>query len=82
LHLGFCTLARDQGVVVPVSAVVFAGGAAWCFLADGNDLFRRAAVDLGRPIGEGYFQSSEFEAEDTVVIAGAGLLLAREMSGA
>ena len=72
---------RERGVVVPASAVVFAGGAAWCFLVDGGDSFSRAAVDLRRPLADGYFQSSGFEPGGSVVIAGAGLLLAREMSG-
>jgi len=78
----FGTGARQSGVVVPTSAVVFAGGAAWCYLADGEGVFLRAAVDLGRPLGGGYFQPTGFDAGDAVVVAGAGLLLAREMSGA
>ncbi len=70
-----------DGIEVPASAVVLAGGAAWCYVADGDDLTRRA-VDLGRPTAGGYFQSSGFTAGEQVVVAGAGLVLARETGGA
>jgi hypothetical protein len=70
------------GVVVPASAVVLAGGSAWCYRVVEDDAFQRTAVDLGRPLGDGYFQASGFSPGDDVVVAGAGLLLAHELTGA
>jgi hypothetical protein len=74
------TGSREDGIVIPGSAVVFAGGTAWCYLADG-DSFARTAVDLARPLRDGYFQSTGFVAGGEVVTAGAGLLLALETGG-
>jgi hypothetical protein len=70
-----------EGVVVPASAVVIAGGSAWCYRVLEDDVFLRTAVDLTRPLAGGYFQASDFAAGDEIVVAGAGLLLAHELSG-
>lgn len=75
------TGAERAGVVVPASAVVLAGGSAWCYRAVEAGAFQRTAVDLGRPLGGGYFQDAGFTAGDEVVVAGAGLLLAHELTG-
>ena len=69
-----------EGTVVPASAVVLSGGEAWCYLKD-DDAFTRRRVDLGRPVAQGYFQQQAFTAGESVVVAGAGLLLARETGG-
>jgi len=69
-----------QGVVVPQSALVLAGGEAWCYVRSG-DTFERALMDLGRPTATGYFQASRFAVGQEIVIAGAGLLLAHETGG-
>ena len=69
-----------EGTVVPASAVVLLGGEAWCYLKD-DDAFTRRRVDLGRPVAQGYFQEQAFAAGESVVVAGAGLLLARETGG-
>jgi len=76
---------ESGGVIVPASAVVIAGGAAWCYAVENGDHFMRELVDLDHPAGDGYFQasgkSSALNAGTTIVVQGAGLLLARETGG-
>jgi hypothetical protein len=69
------------GAAVPASAVVLSGGEAWCFVQTSDEAFVRRRVDLGRPLSQGYFQAQGFAAGERVVVAGAGLLLAREVGG-
>jgi hypothetical protein len=69
------------GVVVPLSAVVLAGGEPWCYVQTEDELFVRRRVDLGRPLPLGYFQAQGYAAGEPIVVAGAGLLLARETGG-
>jgi hypothetical protein len=73
-----------DGVLVPASAVVIAGGAAWSYALEAPDRFVRTPVDLDRPLGGGYFQpaSANLEAGESVVVGGAGLLLSAETGGA
>jgi len=74
--------AQLRGVRVPAAAIVFAGGTAWCYVAADEGRFVRIAVDLGRPVADGYFQAQGFTAGVPVVVAGASMLLAAELSGA
>jgi hypothetical protein len=69
-----------SGTVVPTSAIVLSGGEAWCYVR-GDDGFTRRRVDLSRPVAQGYFQQQAFTVGEPVVVAGAGLLLARETGG-
>jgi hypothetical protein len=69
------------GAVVPLTAVVLAGGVPWCYVRTSDDEFVRRRVELGRPVAQGYFQEQSFTAGERVVIGGAGLLLARELGG-
>ena len=69
------------GAVVPAAAVVLAGGEPWCFVLTDDDVFVRRRVALDRPLEDGYFHAESFAAGERVVIAGAGLLLARELGG-
>jgi len=69
------------GAVVPLSAVVLAGGQPWCYLETEDDVFVRRRVDLGRPLPQGYFQAEGYAGGEPIVVAGAGLLLAREIGG-
>jgi len=73
--------ATSAGAVVPLTAVVLAGGEAWCYVQTQNQELVRRRVDLGRPLPRGYFQANGFTAGERVVVAGAGLLLARELGG-
>jgi hypothetical protein len=71
-----------SGVVVPASALVLAGGGAWCYVSSEDATFARRALATDRPVGSGYFQAAGFAPGERVVVAGAGLLLARETGGA
>jgi hypothetical protein len=73
---------QQTGAVVPASAMVLAGGQAWCYVQSGEHEFARRAIDIGRPVDAGYFQEHAIAAGDKIVTAGAGLLLARELGGA
>ena len=70
-----------SGSVVPSSAVVLSGGEAWSYVQESDEVLTRRRVDLGRPVSQGYFQASGFMPGEHVVVAGAGLLLAREIGG-
>jgi len=71
-----------DGTAVPASALVLAGGEAWCYVQEGGEALARRRVDLSRPLPDGYFQESGFKPGERVVVGGAGLLLAREIGGA
>ena len=73
---------EQSGAVVPASAMVLAGGQAWCYVQSGENEFTRRAIEIGRPVDAGYFQQHAIAAGDKIVTAGAGLLLARELGGA
>ena len=74
--------APHDGVIVPASAVVIAGGESWCYTVEGGDHFTRVPIDLNRPSGGGYFQdAADLKAGTSIVVNGAGLLLARETGG-
>jgi hypothetical protein len=75
------TGASLDGSAVPASAIVLAGGEAWCYVQEQGEALARRRVDVGRPLPEGYFQESGFKPGERVVVAGAGLLLAREIGG-
>jgi hypothetical protein len=75
------TGAEVSGTVVPSSAVVLSGGEAWCYVQQSDDVLARRRVDLARPVPQGYFPASGFMPGERVVVAGAGLLLAREFGG-
>ncbi len=77
--------AKQAGVIIPNSAIVIAGGQAWCYAVMDGNRFVREPIDLGHPASGGYFEPSGaangFKPGGKVVIAGAGLLLARETGG-
>jgi hypothetical protein len=81
LTASVATGASVTGIIVPAAAVVLASGEAWCYLIRADDEFERRRVALDRPLEDGYFQSDGYAAGDRVVVAGAGLLLARELGG-
>ena len=72
----------QSGAAVPASAMVLAGGQAWCYVQSGEHEFTRRAIEIGRPVDLGYFQEHAIAAGDKIVTSGAGLLLARELGGA
>ncbi|HET8698071.1 MAG TPA: hypothetical protein VFO94_11320 [Gammaproteobacteria bacterium] len=70
-----------EGVVLPRSAVVLSSGEAWAYVQAADEEFVRRRVDVTRALADGYFQAAGFELREHVVVAGAGLLLAREIGG-
>jgi hypothetical protein len=80
----------QQGAVVPSAAVLIAEGQAWYYAAEIIPLiipmapledFTRHMLDLGRPAADGYFVA-DGQPGQSVVVEGAGLLLAREIGPA
>lgn len=78
LQVWAATGANLKGVVVPASAVIQSNSAYWCYVEKPEGEFTRVAVDTSRPLANGYFVVDGVAAGDSVVTAGAGLLLARE----
>jgi hypothetical protein len=72
--------AAADGVLIPDSALVVSGDQYWCYVQRSPGLFVRTPIDIGRPLPGGYFIIG-VQAGEPIVTAGAGLLLAREMSG-
>jgi hypothetical protein len=68
----------DAGVLIPASAVVIANSQYWCYLEKTAGTFTRVAIDIARPLGDGYFVNDGVAESDPVVTSSAGLLLARE----
>ena len=71
--------ATAAGVIVPAAAVIADAGRYWCYVERSAGRFVRLAVELDRPTDQGYFVTGEPRPGDKVVIAAAGLLLAREL---
>jgi len=70
--------ARLSGVVIPDSAVVWVGGAAWAYVKAAPNRFVRREVLTNRPAAKGWFTTVNFSPGDLVVIAGAQMLLSEE----
>ena len=77
----------QQGAVVPSSSVLIAEGQAWYYAAEIIPLiipmmpledFTRHMLDLSKPAPNGYFVT-DVQPGQSVVVEGAGLLLAREI---
>ncbi len=64
------------GTTVPSSAVVIADGATWVFVQQDATHFQRRKIDRSRPLPSGYFVTEQFAPGESVVVSGAGLLLA------
>jgi hypothetical protein len=70
----------QHGVTVPAASLVISDGRYWCYVEHKPDVYVRREVTVDRPLGADYFVTQGIAAGDPVVIAGAGLLLAREMN--
>ncbi len=70
-----------DGILVPDSALIVSGDRYWCYVQRSPGLFVRTPIDIGRPLPGGYFITDGVHTGEPIVTAGAGLLLAREMSG-
>jgi len=69
---------KESGVLIPETAIVISEGQYWCYVEKQPGLFTRTQVDASRPIPGGYFVKEGIASGESVVIAAAGLLLARE----
>lgn len=70
------------GPVVPAAAVVMHGGELWCFIESTPGHYERKRVSADHPTADGYVQVTGYQAGESVVLRGAGLLLAREFGAA
>ena len=70
-----------EGVVIPAMAVVWHAGKAWVYTkgADEDDLFVRREISTAEESGEGYFNATDWDEDEEVVISGAQLLLSEEL---
>ncbi len=68
-----------QGVIVPRSAVVRYGGAAWVYVQVDEHSFRRVPINTNLPTAAGWFVSPALMPTDRIIVTGAGSLLSEEM---
>jgi hypothetical protein len=68
-----------EGVIVPRSAVVYAEGSSWAFVALTDQHYQRRPLDMTRPTPTGYFVAEGYAVGERVVSSGAGLLLAEQI---
>lgn len=68
----------QHGVVVPADSLVISDGKYWCYVETKPYVYVRRQINPDRPVADGYFVTEGIAAEDKVVTAAAGLLLARE----
>lgn len=69
-----------RGVLVPATAAVISDGKYWCYVEQKSHVYVRREIATDRPVDAGYFVTQGIVADDKVVTAAAGLLLAREMN--
>ncbi len=71
-----------NGVRVPLEAVVLSEDKTWCYTAISLRTFVRQPIDLSTPLTGGYFVAHGISPNQPIVVAGTGLLLARETGAA
>ena len=67
-----------QGVVVPISAVVWSEGKAWIYREASPSRLTRQSVATDAPVDKGFFVRSGLSPGDRIVTQGAQALLSRE----
>jgi hypothetical protein len=70
----------ESGILIPSSAVVASDGRYWYYLERQPGEFARTAMDISRPMADGYFVQGGLKGGDLIVTSAAGLLLAREIN--
>jgi hypothetical protein len=68
----------ESGILVPPTALVVIDGKYWCFVEREPGVFSRSALDIGKPMADGYFVKDSIKPGDLIVTLGQGLLLARQ----
>ncbi len=70
--------AAQAGVIVAAAALIYGDNEAWVYVQTRPETFLKTRIDIGKPLGEGYFVADGIRAGQRIVTGGAGLLLARE----
>jgi hypothetical protein len=70
-----------SGVIVPRNALLRHEGHTFVYLQTAEDTFRRTAVTLDRPTGDGWFLDGGLRPQEKAVIVGAQQLLSEELKG-
>lgn len=70
-----------QGVLVPDGAIIRYGGLVWVFVADESGTFERKPIALHSPTSSGWFVMNGLKSGDSVVVAGAQMLLSEQLKG-
>jgi multidrug efflux pump subunit AcrA (membrane-fusion protein) len=68
-----------SGVIVPRDAVLRHEGETFVYLQTVADEFQRKAVELERPVGNGWFSDKDLRPQEKVVVVGAQQLLSEEL---
>jgi hypothetical protein len=68
----------ESGILVPPTALVVIDGKYWCFVEREPGVFSRSALDISKPMADGYFVKDSIKPGDLIVTLGQGLLLARQ----
>ena len=68
----------QAGVTVPAAALIYGDNEAWVYVQTKPETFLKTKIDIGKPLGDGYFVTDGIRAGQGIVTGGAGLLLARE----
>ena len=70
--------AAQAGVIVAAAALIYGDNEAWVYVQTRPETFLKTRIDIGKPLGEGYFVADGIRVGQRIVTGGAGLLLARE----
>lgn len=78
--IGYLRTSKDtlRGFVVPRAAVVRSDEQAWVYVQQDDTTFRKRAVELDRPVEEGWFIAKGLDEGDRIVIAGAQILISEQ----
>jgi hypothetical protein len=68
-----------KGVLLPRSAIVRQEGAPWAYVRTADDKVTRRPVEQATPTEAGWFVPAGFKAGESVVVAGAQMLLSEEL---
>ena len=71
----------QEGVVVPLSAVVWQDGKPWVYRQSGAETYVRIELSDHREYGGGWFVSRGLAAGDKIVVTGGQMLLSEELRG-
>jgi len=72
----------ETGILVPASALLMGEGEASVYVETGDNHFLRTRIDIGKPMGNGYFvrPGAGIAPGQKVVTSGAGVLLSHEIN--